>query len=253
LGLLYEAIAIAAIVVGLALLVLRNSPAEMGLADHPENQARHAKTVPGTSEAALGPAVWRVRDILTSRAFWIPSFALATISGTCQAIVITLVPYGVQLGFTALSAALLISAFSTGAAVTKVAAGLLADYVNQRLLLIAACLFMMLSLLALSFPTGYAAIFASACLAGVSLGCTLPTAAALIAARFGAASFGSVMGWTYSLIGAFAILETRYAGTVFDRTGGYRPAFAAFFILSVAVVAAVILFGPEKAGKAHAA
>ena len=253
LGLLYEAVAIGIIVVALALLVLRDSPAAAGLAGHPETRPRDAEALAGLSDAAPVRAPPRLREILTSRGFWIPSLALATISGTCQAIVITLVPYGIQLGFTAISAALLISAFSTGAAVTKVAAGLLADYVNQRLLLIAACLFMMLSLLALSFPVNYGVVFVSACLAGISLGCTLPTAAALIAARFGAASFGSVMGGTYSLIFAFAILEVLYAGTVFDRTGGYRPAFAAFFVLSLGLLAAVSLFGPEKPARAHAA
>ena len=35
---------------------------------------------------------------------------------------------------------------------------------------------------------------------GVALGCALPTVAALIAAYFGPAKFGAVMGWTYTFI-----------------------------------------------------
>ena len=125
-ALFYEGVIESVIIVVLALLVLRNRPSDLGLQDHPENQDRPAN-VPAAERLGWG-------DILFSRAFWIPCLTLAAISGTCQAIVITLVPYGVQLGMTPVAAALPISVFAIVAAITKVVAGLLADRINQRCL-----------------------------------------------------------------------------------------------------------------------
>jgi MFS family permease len=158
----------------------------------------------------------------------------------------------VQLGFSATSSALLISAFSALAGLTKMTAGLLADYVNQRVLLIAAAAFMMLSMLLFCFFPTYEAALAGACLAGISLGCALPTAAALIAASFGSASFGSAMGWTYALIGFFAIFQVRVIGSVYDKMGSYRLAFAAFFLLATCVLAMTACISPRKAVAAPA-
>ena len=170
LGLIYEAVAMAIIIILLTLLVLRDNPVDLGLDGHPENQGRPAAASLSKDRNAGNRPALTWREILASRAFWIPSLVLATVSGTSQALVVTLVPYAIGMHFAATSAAVLISAFAISAAVTKVSAGILADYVNQRLLLIAAALFMTLSWLTLALFAGYWALFASSCMGGVALG-----------------------------------------------------------------------------------
>jgi MFS family permease len=235
-GLLYEAIVIAAIVIALALVVLRDNPAAMGLADHPENRGRE-------SPAASRP---RWHEILGRRAFWIPTLALANISGICQAMVVTVVPYGVQLGLPVTRAALFISAFALCAAVTKIVAGLLADRVNQHLLILAATLIMMAGQLLLCIVPGPGALLAASCLSGISLGCALPTAAGLIAAGFGAGAFGATMGWTYALMQVFSIAAARFIGSVYDGGHDYIPAFATFLALSSGVFLVSLVLAPPK-------
>ncbi|MES2474010.1 MAG: MFS transporter [Pseudomonadota bacterium] len=239
-ALLAEAAIIAAIVIALTLLVLRDNPDRAGLGDHAENRGRPAQ--------AGGPRPSpRWREILARRAFWIPSLALANISGTCQAIVVTIVPYGVQLGATVTVAAFVISAFAICAAITKVLAGFLADHVDQRWLLVAATVFMIAAQLLLWLFPSYHALLAGSCLAGAALGFALPTAAGLIAAGFGAASFGAAMGWTYALTLAFAILASRFIGAVFDMTHSYIPAFVTFLVLTACVLVVMLLFAPREA------
>ena len=237
-ALLYEAALIAAIIIALTLLVLRDNPDRAGLGDHPENRGRTAQV-----DAPKPKPRWT--EILSRRAFWIPSLALANISGTCQAIVMTIVPYGVQLGATVTVAAFVISAFAISAAITKVLAGFLADYLNQRWLLVAATLFMIAAQLLLWLVPSYHALLIGSCLAGAALGFALPTAAGLIAAGFGAESFGAAMGWTYALILAFAILASRFIGTVFDMTQSYTPAFVTFLVLTGCVFVVMLLFSPR--------
>lgn len=235
-GLFYEAVAIGIIIVALAWLVLRDNPASVGLEGHAENQGR-------TAQPHIQAPGWRA--ILSKRAFWLPSLALANISGTCQAIIVTIVPYGVQLGVSVTQAALFISAFAICAAVSKIAAGLLADRMNQHWLIVAATVLMVVSQLLLClFPTYHALLIAS-CLAGISLGCALPTAAGLIATAFGAPSFGAAMGWTYTMVLTFAIIATRFIGFVYDQVHGYIPAFTTFLVISSGVLVLILLFGAK--------
>lgn len=242
-GLLYEAVAIGFVIVALALLVLRDSPASVGLQDHTENQGRVGQP------QAQRPG-WRV--ILSKRSFWVPSLALANISGTCQAIIVTIVPYGVQLGVSVTQAALFISAFAICAAIFKIVAGLLADRMNQRWLIVAAILLMICAQSLLCLFANYHALLISSCLAGASLGFALPTAAGLIAAAFGAHSFGAAMGWTYTMVLTFAIVATRFVGFVYDQVHGYTPAFMAFLAVSSCILVFMLLFGTKSHGQAQA-
>ena len=244
-ALVYEAIAMAVIIIGLAALVLRDRPSDVGLAGHPENLRRGEDAKP-SGNTAEAPSRLRWQDILSSRAFWMPSMVLAMVSGTAQALVVTLVPYAIGLHFSAPSAAAMISAFAISAAITKVSAGILADYINQRFLLIAAALLMTLAWLTLGLFESYGALFASSCMGGVALGCALPTVAGLIAAHFGPAKFGAVMGWTYAFVGAAAIASTRVIGGLYDIFGGYHGAFLIFFGLLGCLFLATLFFAPSR-------
>lgn len=231
-ALLYEALIIGAVIIVLALLFMRDRPADMELASHPENDGRLA------AEPAAHPG-WRA--VLSRRAFWIPALAVALTSGVSQALVITIVPYGVSLGVPAVSAAFYISAFAIAAATTKIVAGVLADRVELNRLILAASLFLVTSqLFLLLVPSGNGLLTASV-LGGVALGWALPTSAALIARDFGAANFGAVMGWAYFLLLGCAMVATRFIGAVFDITHTYTAAFLTFVILGVAVFGLTLL------------
>jgi MFS family permease len=218
----------------------------VALGEHPENQGRRQAEALSSSDETGMRSTLRWRDILGSGAFWLPALVLATVSGTSQALVVTLVPYGIGLGFGAASAAGLISAFAIAAAITKVSAGVLADHIRQRALLIAAAAFMTLSWLTLSLSPAYWALFASSCLGGIGLGCALPTTAALIAGHFGSARFGAVMGWAYALLGAFTIAASLSIGFLFDRTGSYHFAFLVFSAILACLLVGTFVFAPDR-------
>jgi len=239
-ALAYEGAVLCAVILVLALLVVRDRPADMGLADHPENQGGNAAT-PAVQGARL-----RWTEIFFSRAFWIPCLTLAMISGTSQALVVTVVPYGVQLGMKPVAAALPISAFAIAAALTKIVAGLLADRINQRYLLIVAALCMTLSWLVFAFFVFPGALFLGACLAGMALGCALPTSGGLIASQFGSAHFGQVMGWGYALTSALLLVSVLSVGAMFDRFGNYHLAFLSFACALAGMSLLTMLVSPTK-------
>lgn len=239
-ALMYESAVLFVVILALALLAVRDRPADMDLADHPENRDCDA-AAPAAHGSRLG---WT--DILSSRAFWIPCLTLAMISGTSQAIVMTLVPYGVQLGMKPVAAALPISAFAIAAAITKIAAGVCADRINPRYLLVTGALAMTLSWLMLSFLVLPGALFVGAGLAGIALGCALPTSASLIASGFGPAHFGQVMGWGYALTAALLLISVLFVGAMFDRFASYHLAFMSFAAVLACVSVLVMTVSPVR-------
>jgi MFS family permease len=245
-GILFVIIAI------LALFVLKDNPFRAGYAEHPENRGRDDEAIlrdPGRTNTAAAPAFGRWREILGHPGFWAPSLAIATTSGIAQAIVGLVPPYGHQLGFDAQSAAFLITLFSIAAATTKILAGVLADFLDSRIVLFVAALVMPLALAVLYFLASYPALAVAACLAGVALGGVLPSAASLIAARFGAARVGSVMGWSYALLGISLLVTVRFAGTMFDLTGSYRPAFAGLLVFALLLMSIALVIDRRMGAK----
>ncbi len=80
----------------------------------------------------------------------------------------------------------------------------------------------------------------------MALGCVLPSSAALVAAYFGSPSFGRVMGMIYVAVVVSSILCARFIGAVFDRGGGYNPAFLTFLAIAVlAALAALLVRAPQ--------
>lgn len=254
-ALLGEAAFIALAVSAVVLLIIRDSPLDLGSSPHnAENAGRPLAdaALRGRIAAASGGVPFPSwRDILASRNFWSIVVVPAFLSAAAQAIVVTLAPYSTGLGFTSARAALLISAFSVAAAITKVAGGILADRLDRRLIMTVAAVSMAASFALLLSSQSYSVLFLSACFAGIALGGVLPASAVLIASCFGAPSFGAVMGWGYALTGVLTIAAVRFIGGMFDRFGNYDVAFAAFAVVSAVVAFSPLLVRDAKAEGGH--
>ena len=232
-----EAVLILLIVLALAVFVVRNSPSDLGLEDHPENWGRPAWDM---RAGAADAQQWSYGAILRTLNFWAVGLVFAVITAYSQALVVTLVPYGTELGFSAASSAFLISAFSLSAALTKIGSGYIADFADRRLIVIGSALAMVLSVALLLTSADYSALLAASLLGGIALGGVLPSAAALIGGHFGAPSFGRVMGLLYFAAVGGSVMGVYFIGRVFDATRSYDPAFATFLAISIATFAAAL-------------
>jgi len=251
-----EAVAISAIVTCLAFLVVRSGPAELRLETHAENRGRPASDIPFAHRANTHggfPQQWAYRDILASLNFWTIGFVLAAITGIAQALVVTFVPFATELGLASAATIALISVFSLTAAVVKVLSGFAAEFVERRIIMLVSAAAMIASLAFLLTTSDYTCLLFACALAGMSLGCVLPSSAALVASYFGAPSFGRVMGMLYVAVVLSSVVSVAFTGMVFDRTGTYAPAFEAFLLIAiVSAVAAFAIRVPQSAQAADA-
>jgi MFS family permease len=228
-------VGLGALLVGLAVIVReRPGPNDVELTREP---------VPGmhpSEEGRRAPLPMKVLAILQMPQFWTMSVSTAVAMGVFTTIAISLIPLARAHGLSMLEATGLMSVMGAAAIVGALLFAPIADRVDRVSLL--SVLFLLGVLLNAVLLSGdrYVILLAAAITLGVATGTATPTFYALLADRFRTSSFGTVRGISFLLIGAFAVIELRFGGALFDRTGDYRATFGAAIALSVAAAALML-------------
>jgi MFS family permease len=231
-ALLIVGVAVGVLLGGLGLL-LRERP---GLGEHEAGgePAREAAS-PDQGAAPVSPAA-----ILRMPQFWSLGLSVAAAIAVIQTFMITLVPLGRENGLSLMKAASLMPALGGGALAATFFIAALADKVDRILMLAGFMIMGALVNVALPFARDYTVLMILAALMGVINAALTPLFYALLADRFGLASFGTVRGLALPLTSALGMVAVRGAGEVFDATGSYDALFHAFVILQL--VAAGLMF-----------
>jgi predicted MFS family arabinose efflux permease len=227
-------VAIGAILLAIA-MVVRVKPGADDI--EAEGTAAGAESAP-KSQTLGAPA--KIVDLLRTTHFWTMGLATAMALGANQALIVSLVPLGIGTGLSTMQAASLMSILGGAAIVSALSFSIVADKINRVIFL--AVLFVVEALVnaALLFDQSYATLMACAAALGMVGGTLVHSFYALLADRFGAASFGTVRGATFTLIGLAGMIAVRFSGEVFDRTGAYDVMFQTF-IVSHSAAAALML------------
>jgi MFS family permease len=235
-----NALTIIGVGVGLILLVIalivreQPGPDDVELAGSP---AAISSAAPLAEPA--GPPIG-IGDLLRTPHFWTMCLATSLSFASSQAVIVSFVPMGREAGLTMLQATSLVSVLGATAIAGGLLVSIIADRVNRVLLL--SGLFAMEAMVnaTLAFDRSYATFIACAATLGIVSGTVVATFYALLADRFGTASFGTVRGTAFTLNGLLGMVSVRFAGEVYDRTGGYDAMFAAF--VCTCLVASLLMF-----------
>lgn len=219
-----------------------------------ESEGRAAPVLAPASEPhAAGPAP--VGALLRSPQFWSIGVSIAAALAVIQTIAITLIPLGQENGLSTVKAATLMSFTGGGAIVGALMLALIADRLD-RVVLLTILLVLGAGLnAALPYADTYGRLAGVAGLLGVTSGSLPPVFFALLADRFGPASFGTARGLTMPLIAALGMVALWFAGKAFDLTGGYDVVFQTFIVaqlLAAALMFATRFVSPARAGRAPA-
>ena len=232
-------------VVAVVLWRIRDRPQDLGLV--PDGVAPPEQPT-ATAASAAEARQWTLWQLMREPRFWLIAMGTGILLGADQALLASLIPYGIDAGFGPARAAMLLSCLTFSAILGKLAIGALADRYDKRKLfcVVAACniTFLVILLQAPSYPV----LIAACCVIGLAIGGTYPLWTTLIADSFGAASFGSVMGSMNLVMMPVAIGAIRFIGVVHDRTGSYNDAFYVF--IGTAFVAVGLIWAlrlPPKA------
>lgn len=217
----------------IAFLVLRRRPPDQHSIS---SGIRHAVPPPDQQ-------VWSTGEILSTRNFWLPVLALLPLAMAFGGVQFNLAAYAQDLGNSLPQSAWLISLLSISMIIGKLFFGFMSDRIDHRKLYWIAALFMIMTLTFLQGRPSYVLLCTCSVLMGLSVGGLLPLLGAIYSQRFGARSFGRVIGLVTMVItlGGFGPL---IAGEVFDKTGSYDAAFQ--FFLWVLIPAALGMIWLKK-------
>lgn len=198
-------------------------------------ETRSSETSPAAANAALPASATPIKlsALLKAQPFWTIAIGSGLCFGIHQTLIVSLAPIAQEQGLSIAKSASLLSVFGVAAIAGKLLLAWLGDRVDRLLLLVAMFGLTSLANAALLFGHGYVALLGCAGLLGLITGGTTPAFLALLADRFGAASYGTVSGsasFISTMLGAVAL---RFGGEVFDRTGSYQVMFVSFIVGSI--------------------
>ena len=222
------------IIIPLVWTIIRNSPS------HPDG-LEQAPSFDKSEATILSQKIWATSEILREPNFWVVVLSFLPLVIVFSSIQQHLQPFGTNLGLNPMQVAVLVSVFASVMIGGKIFFGVMADRFDHRILFFLSlfiCFFVVLGFLTQS---SYQAILLFTGLLGFSSGGFLPLIGAIIASRFGAASFGSVMG----LVGPFLAISA-FGPILFSRMyeleGSYTLAlYGALLILCPGFIAIVFL------------
>jgi len=228
-----------AFVLPLVALLLRDSPAEVGLRAFgaTEDDPPIASTNP--FRAALGGLALAVR----TRTFWLLSGSFFICGATTNGLIGThLIPASIDHGMSGVTAATLLATIGVFDLVGTLASGWLTDRYDARWLLLWYYGLRGLSLLALPFVLGSSnlGLIAFVVFYGLDWVATVPPTVALTAETFGRERVGVVFGWIFGAHQLGAAFAAWAAGAARTWLGDYQTAFVVAGLLSLVASGLVI-------------
>jgi len=206
----------------LVLLVIRNSPGDLGL--DPEREAIIAEAAPRSN-----PEFVSAGKLLLHPNFWPMVVTFVPLFTALKAMGANFGPITSDLGISTATAAIFLSVNNVCTIIGKIVIGRIADRSDARLILL---LFVLITsagfMLMLGHPPSTRVLLATVLL-GAGSACLYPMQGILIRRYFGVIGFGRVLG-TLNVFFLLSAFGGQVAGAVRDRVGNYN-----FFLLACAI------------------
>jgi len=225
-AILYMGLAIALIAAILILRYFISKPEDIGQFPDGETQS-----IPQTITAA-NPSL-----ILKNRDFWVIALACGLLLASDQALLVSLKPFGENLGFSNAQATLIPTVVAGSAIGGKLLIGWMIERFDKRLVFALVCLANILFLLAAIFMTSFAALVTVAAFVGIAIGGIYPTG--ITADTFGREYFAPAIGMMNIFTVILAVIAIGFVGSSFDTHQSYNQAFTVF--IPIALLAAIVM------------
>lgn len=220
--------ALAAALLPLVLLFMRNGPGDVGALPYGLTRAPPAPAVRLSAAAVMAVA-------LRTPAFWLLATTFFICGATSNGLVgAHFVPHAVDHGIAHATAAGTLALMGMMNFIGTLGSGWLTDRYDPRKLLAIYYCFRGISLLFLPFVTNPLGLTLFAILFGLDYIATVPPTTALVADSFGRQNAATVFGWVFCAHQIGAALAAWLGGVARDVTGDYGIAFLAAGVLAVA-------------------
>jgi MFS family permease len=237
------------LIIPLALLVIKKTPADMGL--YPDGEPAPELTAVDALPSLTARGL-TLRMALATSAFWLIAISYPVGGFSQVGSLQSLAPYLEDIGFPAAMAAGALGGLGLGSLIGKFFFGWLCDRIPPKYACSIGLGFQAVSI-ALLRSVGSASplplIWANALMLGLGAGSWLPTMSMLISTNFGLVAYGSIYGVINLAQSLGVSTGPLLAGYMFDVTGGYHWAFIIFLALYAVSIPAVLAVRRPKSFK----
>jgi len=227
-ALLYMGLAIAGISILLILRYFISRPEDIG--QFPDGEAQSIEQ----TITAANPAL-----ILKNRDFWVIALACGLLLASDQALLVSLKPFGENLGFSNAQATLIPTVVAGSAIGGKLLIGWMIERIDKRVVFALVCLSNILFLLAAIYMTNFAALVTVAAFVGIAIGGIYPVWTGITADTFGRDFFAPAIGMMNIFTVILAVVAIGFVGSSFAQNQSYDQAFKVF--IPVALLAAIVM------------
>lgn len=246
---------------GIALLLvlplsqlLKRDPAEIGSYPDGVKPSETMASVEKSAESETVNSDLQGRGLSLSQAFHTRSFWLITfyhvLLGICMMMIIThVIPYAIDMGFSAGAAALIISLIGAAHFVGNVLAGLISDRIGRKKTVVACAVLLALTVFSLIWASELWMLYLFAIVYGFVGGGIATSGTALIGDTMGMLNTGKILGALEIGWGIGAAMGPIIGGFIFDVTGSYVLAFS-IAALSMVIVSGLLYYVRPEVGRA---
>jgi MFS family permease len=225
----------------LALFVIRTKPGDKGLYPDGMSAEEYARMPKATSSASGGLTL---KKALATPAFWLIAACYMIHMLPQHGMMQTNVPHITDIGFSAATAATLMSVLGMMSAFGKFAFGWICDWIKAKYALAIGLVMQLaaiavMSTITLESPT--ALIWVFAVLMGLGIGSWLPTMSIIVSYNFGLVAYGAIFGIISLLNNIGGSIGPVTAGLIYDFTGSYSLAFKIFLVLFAISIPLILL------------
>jgi len=250
------AVIIWVVVIPLA-LVVRENPAEMGLAMDgaplaPKPEISHEGNEPVTkNDLSAGPE-YTLKEALLSAPFWFLSLSFFFQGMSHSTVTVHLVPALTDAGIDPGKAAWAIGYLTLISLIGRLLFGYLGDIITKRYLFMVSYGMMGAGMLVLTKADNLAMVFLFTFLFGVGFGGGVPLMPAIRAEYFGRKALGKIQGFMNPVMMAAGAVGPIFAGYIFDTTQSYKISFVVTAILTFCAAGAMFFARPSKVKESEA-
>lgn len=238
---------------GIALIWVRNKPADLG-----QETDGGVNTDPAAADAAGALAAspvyqseisWNTFDAFRTRSAWLivtAACAFTMVFNVCIAHgVVHLRDQGIESSMTANSVGLLIMSSIIG----RLGCGTIGSKLEPRFIWSGGLLALAAGLFTLSIATANWQVYVYALCAGIGFGASYVSMANIMGNYFGPDSFAPLLGILTTVTCVVGAASPALAGITYDQYGGYAPAFHAFIGLALIASVGIALARPPAGPK----
>ena len=194
-------------------------------------------------------STWNFARALRDRRIWLLVVIVGPSFFGVGAVLLALHAHITDMGLSAVQASSVVAVATFMAALAKPLFGVLADILNQRLIMVASLVSQTIGLVLIVALTNFTGLVVAAFFFGLGYGAVMPMWTVFIGTLFGRAAFARVMGLMTPMTTLFSLLGFPFASLVFDTSGSYVPAFVAVIVgIAFSMAAVAMLRLPDASG-----